>query len=43
MSEYSTPMKFRTPATRDENPHCGMVFVPFMNNTTSLVVTVSLI
>jgi hypothetical protein len=36
-------MKFSTPATRDENPHCGMDFVPFIKRTTSFVVTVSLI
>jgi len=42
-SEYSIPMKFSTPATREEKPHCGIDLVPFMNRTTSLLVTVSLI
>src|SRR5690554_5617798 len=36
-------MKFSTPATREEKPHCGMDLVPFMNSTTSLPVTVCLI
>ncbi len=34
-------MKFSTPATRDENPHCGISLVPFMNSTTSFLVIVS--
>ncbi len=34
-------MKFRTPATREEKPHCGIVLVPFMKRTTSLAPTMS--
>ena len=30
-------MKFSTPATRLEKPHCGIDLVPFMKSTTSLL------
>ena len=35
-------MKFSTPATRDEKPHCGMDLVPFMKSTTSFFVTIAI-
>src|SRR5690606_19597478 len=39
----STPQAFRIWMARPEKPHCGNCAVPFMNSTTGVLVTVSLI
>src|SRR5438874_12776979 len=39
----STPHAFRIWMARPEKPHCGNWAVPFMNSTTGVLVTVSLI
>src|SRR5262249_44773068 len=43
MSLKLTPRYFKICDTRCEKPHCGKSLVPFMNSTTSLWVTWSLI
>src|SRR5450830_493603 len=43
VTKLCTPQAFKTCTARPEKPHCGNWAVPFMNSTTGVFVTVSLI